>query len=61
MARCRDRRLQERMMVHFDPYGREHTEDSYPVYARLRAEAPVYHNAERQFAITMCSPHSAIR
>ncbi len=48
-------------MVHFDPYGREHTEDSYPVYARLRAEAPVYHNAERQFAITMCSPHSAIR
>ncbi len=36
-------------MVHFDPYSRQHTDDPYPTYRRLRAEAPVYHNEERQF------------
>ena len=36
-------------MVHFDPYSREHTDDPYPTYARLRAEAPVYYNPDRQF------------
>lgn len=33
----------------FDPYSYEIHEDPYPTYARLRAEAPVYHNAERGF------------
>jgi cytochrome P450 len=28
----------------FDPYAYEVHEDPYPVYARLRAEAPAYHN-----------------
>jgi cytochrome P450 len=29
-------------MVHYDPFSAEVMEDPYPVYARLRAEAPVY-------------------
>jgi cytochrome P450 len=33
----------------FDPYAYEVHEDPYPVYARLRDEAPVYHNPERSF------------
>jgi len=29
-------------MVHYDPFSAEVMEDPYPIYARLRAEAPVY-------------------
>ena len=36
-------------MVHFDPYAYEIHEDPYPTYARLRDEAPCYHNAEMDF------------
>jgi cytochrome P450 len=34
---------------HFDPYAYEVHEDPYPVYARLRAEAPAYRNEELGF------------
>ncbi len=33
----------------FDPYAYEMHEDPYPTYARLRDEAPVYHNADGGF------------
>ena len=33
----------------YDPYAYEIHEDPYPTYARLREEAPLYHNAERGF------------
>lgn len=33
----------------FDPYSYEFHEDPYPTYARLREEAPLYHNPERGF------------
>jgi cytochrome P450 len=33
----------------FDPYDYAIHEDPYPTYARLRAEAPVYHNPRRDF------------
>jgi cytochrome P450 len=33
----------------YSPYAYEVHEDPYPVYARLRAEAPVYHNDEVGF------------
>ncbi|GBD26686.1 Putative cytochrome P450 123 [bacterium HR30] len=33
----------------YDPYSYEIHEDPYPTYARLRREAPVYHNPERNF------------
>ncbi len=33
----------------FDPYAYEFHEDPYPLYARLRAEAPLYHNPDRGF------------
>jgi hypothetical protein len=36
-------------MPGYDPYAYEIHEDPYPTYAALRAEAPVYHNAERGF------------
>jgi len=36
-------------VIEFDPYGAEYTKDPYPFYARLRDEAPVFHNAERNF------------
>lgn len=36
-------------MVHYDPYAPENVLDPYPVFKRLRDEAPVYHNAERNF------------
>ncbi|WP_370289379.1 cytochrome P450 [Nocardioides sp.] len=32
-----------------DPYDYAFQEDPYPTYARLRAEAPLYHNAEQDF------------
>lgn len=35
--------------VYFDPYDVEINADPYPVYARLREEAPIYHNAEYDF------------
>ena len=35
--------------VHFSPYAYEFHEDPYPLYARLRAEAPVYRNDELGF------------
>ena len=33
----------------FDPYDYETQENPYPTYAKLRAEAPVYRNDERDF------------
>ena len=35
--------------VHYDPYSYEIHEDPYPVYARLRADAPAYYNEHRDF------------
>ncbi|MGW6334532.1 cytochrome P450 [Nocardia rhamnosiphila] len=35
--------------VAFDPYDYVFHEDPYPVYARLRAEAPLYYNAQLDF------------
>ncbi|MEV3960525.1 cytochrome P450 [Nocardia sp. NPDC050193] len=35
--------------VMFDPYDYVFHEDPYPIYARLRAEAPLYYNAELDF------------
>ncbi len=43
----------------FSPYDYEVHEDPYPFYARLRAEAPVYHNAELDF--WALSKHSDVR
>lgn len=37
------------MTVTFDPYGPEYMANPYPIYKRMRDEAPVYHNAERNF------------
>ncbi len=36
-------------MIEFSPYAYEVHEDPYPIYARLRAEAPVYRNEEMDF------------
>jgi hypothetical protein len=35
--------------VVFDPYDWEQQEDPYPIFRRLRTEAPIYHNEERGF------------
>ena len=35
--------------LHFDPYAYEFHEDPFPIYARLRAEAPVYWNESLRF------------
>jgi cytochrome P450 len=35
--------------VHFDPYSREFFADPYPIYKRLRDEAPVVYNPELRF------------
>lgn len=35
--------------VRFDPYDVELTADPYPMFARLREEAPLYYNAEYDF------------
>jgi cytochrome P450 len=35
--------------MRYDPYDRAIHEDPYPTYAKLRAEAPVYHNEELDF------------
>lgn len=37
------------MGVLFDPYSNEYFANPYPIYRRLRDEAPVYHNPERKF------------
>jgi hypothetical protein len=36
-------------MPEFSPYAYAFHEDPYPICARLRAEAPVYHNAAHGF------------
>ena len=36
-------------MIEFNPYAYEIHEDPYPIYARLRSEAPVYRNEELDF------------
>jgi cytochrome P450 len=36
-------------VLKFDPYSREYTEDPYPIYARLRDEAPVFQNQDMNF------------
>ncbi len=36
-------------MVEFSPYAYEFHEDPFPIYERLRAEAPVYHNPDFGF------------
>lgn len=36
-------------MIEFSPYAYEVHEDPYPLYARLRAEAPVYRNEDLDF------------
>lgn len=35
--------------LYFDPYDLEINADPYPVYARLRDEAPIYHNEKYDF------------
>jgi len=35
--------------IHFDPYDVELIADPYPMFARLRDEAPLYHNVEYDF------------
>jgi cytochrome P450 len=35
--------------VHYDPYDRSIDDDPYPVYRRLRDEAPLYYNEEHDF------------
>jgi hypothetical protein len=36
-------------VIEFSPYAYDFHEDPYPIYARLRAEAPVYHDAKDGF------------
>ena len=36
-------------MIRFDPYDRDFMVDPYPLYARLRDEAPVYHQQDMNF------------
>jgi cytochrome P450 len=36
-------------VLDFDPYDHRLQDDPYPVYARLRRETPLYHNAEHNF------------
>ena len=35
--------------VYYDPYDVEINTDPYPVFRRLRDEAPVYHNEQHGF------------
>ena len=37
------------MTVYYDPYDVGIVADPYPVYARLRDEAPIYHNERYDF------------
>ena len=41
--------LQQGGAVYFDPYDVDINADPYPVYARLREEAPIYHNEQYDF------------
>lgn len=36
-------------MVHYDPFDHSHHDDPYPLYRRLRDEAPAYHNEKYGF------------
>jgi cytochrome P450 len=36
-------------MLEFNPYDRDYGADPYPLYERLREEAPVFHNPEMRF------------
>ena len=42
-------RREEPSLVEYSPYAYEAHEDPYPIYAALRAEAPVYRNDELDF------------
>ena len=35
--------------VYWDPFDRDIAEDPYPVYRRMRAEAPLYYNERHDF------------
>ena len=35
--------------IHYDPYDRDIDADPYPVYRRLREEAPLYYNEQYDF------------
>ena len=37
--------------VYWDPFDREIARDPYPIYARLRAEAPLYYNERHDFYV----------
>jgi cytochrome P450 len=41
--------MEQTLPLKFDPYDYDFQEEPYPTYAWLRREAPVYHNAERDF------------
>jgi len=47
--RPQGRRIWKSDMLHFDPYSTEFHHDPYPLYARLRAEAPVFHQKAMNF------------
>ena len=36
-------------MLEFNPYDRDYGVDPYPLYERLREEAPVFHNPQMKF------------
>jgi len=41
--------------VYWDPFDREIAKDPYPIYTRMRAEAPLYYNERHAFyALTRC-------
>jgi cytochrome P450 len=37
--------------IYWDPFDREIARDPYPIYQRLRAEAPLYHNDRHDFYV----------
>ena len=41
--------VMDKTSVYYDPYDVEINADPYPVYARLRDEAPIYHNERYDF------------
>jgi len=46
---AREDAMTTRTHVHYDPYDRQIDADHYPVYHRLRHEAPLYYNEEYDF------------
>ncbi len=50
-------------MITFDPYDYAIQDDPYPVYRRLRDEAPLYHNEEHDFWVLSrhADLHRAVR